>query len=896
MSKEHGSGLPLTAAQAGIWFGQQLDPDSPAYNIGVYIDIEGPLDVSLLAEASRRFLQETEGFRARVTLHDGALRQFIEPMHPWEQGFADFSAEVDPEGAARAWMDADMDRPRPAGLPPNMTTAVIRLADGRHWWYLAIHHALTDAFGAAVGIRRMADIYTALSEGRDPSAGGLASFRLLLDEEAAYRASDDYEVDRAYWSEQLRGRTEPVSLTRCAAPASPRMLRHSARLAPGMESRLRTVARQVKSSWPRVLVAAAGAYLHRMTGAQDIALGFSVSARVSGASQAVPGMVSNIVPLWLRVAPGMTLTDLTAHAAHQVKDAVKHERYRHEELRRELGITGTARRLHGPTVNIMPFDYDLRFGELRGQMFNLSNGPVDDLCIAFYGGRPGKRDGLRVDFDANPSLYSAEELAAHQKRFLHFLTEALDADCSLADIDLATPAERALTMSEWNATGPGGAHTTSSATLPALFEAQAERTPDAVAVVCGDACLSYVELNARANQLARHLRELGVGPETRVAVTLDRSAELLVALLGVLKAGAAYVPIDPASPKARIAHLLSESAPACAITEDWLAAVDLSGHETTNLADVVPAPAHPAYVIFTSGSTGRPKGVVVEHRAVATYLRFASHAYPGVRDSALLHSPVSFDLTVTALWAPLVTGGRVYPAALSEDSPVGSAPAFLKATPSHLPLLAALPERFSPTGDLVLGGEQLFGEVLDEWRRGHPSATVVNEYGPTEVTVGCIEYRLAPGDATPSGPVPIGRPVAGTAALVLDDRLRPVPIGSAGELYLAGEQLARGYLNRPGLTAERFVANPFGGAGERMYRRSGPRASRGALGVPGAYRRPGEGPWIPDRAGGDRVGADLSPGSGPGRRRGLRQRCREHAAGGLPVPRRRRDAQPGGAA
>ncbi|MFF9707088.1 amino acid adenylation domain-containing protein, partial [Streptomyces griseofuscus] len=356
--------------------------------------------------------------------------------------------------------------------------------------------------------------------------------------------------------------------------------------------------------------------------------------------------------------------------------------------------------------------------------------------------------------------------------------------------------------------------------------------------------LSYRELNARANRLARVLVGQGAGPERFVAVALPRSAELVVALLAVLKTGAAYVPIDPDYPADRIAYILADADPMCVITgfgaqadlpkgstqvlldePEMTARLAAMSHENVADADrLAPLGADaPAYVIYTSGSTGRPKGVVVEHRSVVDYVWWAVETYPGVRGNALLHSPVSFDLTVTVLFAPLVSGGRVVVAELEESPAVeavlaGAPLTFAKVTPSHIALLDALPGVFSPSGDLVVGGEQLTGEQLGRWRRAHPTAVVINEYGPTEATVGCVAYRLLPGVEAAVGAVPVGRPSWNTRVYVLDAGLCPVPVGVAGELYVAGEGLARGYLNRPGLTAERFVADPFGVPGSRMYR------------------------------------------------------------------------------
>ncbi|MEV0282404.1 amino acid adenylation domain-containing protein, partial [Streptomyces sp. NPDC050610] len=289
-------------------------------------------------------------------------------------------------------------------------------------------------------------------------------------------------------------------------------------------------------------------------------------------------------------------------------------------------------------------------------------------------------------------------------------------------------------------------------------------------------------------------------------------------MLAVLKAGGAYVPVDPEYPDERIAHMLADSRPVLTLTEEEVGFLALDGVSDENLGHA-PAQSHAAYMIYTSGSTGVPKGVVVEHRSLGAYLVRAREVYgDAVAGVSLVHSPLAFDLTVTALYTPLVSGGCVRLAELDEGAVEGPRPTFMKGTPSHLSILEALPEGVSPSGTLILGGEALVGEVLDGWRAAHPDVTVFNAYGPTEATVNCLEYRLAPGEPTPLGPVPVGRPFANTRAYVLDSSLQPVPVGVPGELYVAGVVLARGYHGRAGLTAERFVADPFGRVGGRMYR------------------------------------------------------------------------------
>ncbi|WP_316758591.1 non-ribosomal peptide synthetase [Streptomyces herbicida] len=368
--------------------------------------------------------------------------------------------------------------------------------------------------------------------------------------------------------------------------------------------------------------------------------------------------------------------------------------------------------------------------------------------------------------------------------------------------------------------------------LPDLFAEQARRTPDALALVDGDTTVTYRELAERSAQLAHHLISLGLGPEDIVAVGMRRGAELVTAFLAVLKAGAAYLPLDLQNPAQRLALMTEDARPAALLTHTGSAAP--AGPAATVLlddaatrAEIAAAPTadprdtdrvrplhpdHPAYVIYTSGSTGRPKGVVVTHRPLAAYLDYARGTYPSAARTTLLHSSVAFDMTVTTLYAPLTTGGTIRIGTLEEPGP---SPALLKVTPSHMALLATLPPEAAPTEQLVVGGELLLSETVEAFRARHPHVTVLNEYGPTEATVGCCVHAVRPGEHLPPGAVAIGHPTWTSELRVLDEQLRHT---DNGELYIAGGQLARGYLRRPALTAERFVADPYGPPGTRMYR------------------------------------------------------------------------------
>ncbi len=451
--------------------------------------------------------------------------------------------------------------------------------------------------------------------------------------------------------------------------------------------------------------------------------------------------------------------------------------------------------------------------------------------------------GLEVNVGYSADLFdhrTAQDLGQMLARLLEAALAEPDRRCG--DLEILDEAGRTRALS--GSAGP--VRPMALTTLPALFERQAARTPGALAVSSGDLALTYEQLNGQANRIARALAARGIGPEHVVAIALPRSCELAAALLGVLKAGAAYLALDLAYPADRTSYMLASSSVALIVTNSQIELSHWSqGHELFELDDQATraelaalaardltdadrtaalSPSNAAYVIYTSGSTGQPKGVIVEHRSLVNYLAFAADDFAGTRTKALVASSVSFDLTISGLFTPLVTGGctrlGTLDAGLNSDDPVadGLPVSFLKTTPSQLALLRTLPEAFSPAQDLVFGGEPLFAEAVTDWRASHPGATVSNAYGPTETTVSATQYSVRPGQPITGQSVPAGRPLPNVRVYLLDGRLRPVPGGVAGEVYIGGAGVTRGYTRRPGLTAERFVSDPFGPAGTRMYR------------------------------------------------------------------------------
>jgi nonribosomal peptide synthetase DhbF len=825
--------MPLTAAQRGLWFAQKMASSDSIFNLAESVEIHGPVDPALFEDALRRTTAEADTVRVRFVEDIDGPRQIIAPVYAGSFPFIDVSAEPDPRAAAERWMMDELTRPVDLLAGPVWTAALFKAAPDRFFWYDRSHHIAMDGFAGGLFTRRVASIYTALAEGRAIGKSPFGSLALLLAEEAAYRGSQRFARDRQYWMERFADRPDLFSLASRQSPNVGGLLRRTAHLSPESVTALRAVAQTVGASLPQVLIAATAAYLHRVTGVEDLVIGMPVTARANQRQRSVPGMVANAVPLRLSIEPEMTVEALLRQVGKQVRQILRHQCYRYEDLRRDLHLLADNRQLFTTVINIEPFDYDLRFAGHPVTLHNLSNGTAEDLAIFIYDRGDGK--GVRIDFDANPALYDADDLADHQRRFLRLLgLLGGDPRRPIGQLDILDAQERHRLLVEWNDTARAVPRTT----LPALIEAQVARTPAATALVGEDASLSYAELNARANRLARLLIAQGAGPEQIVALAVPRSAEMVIALLAILKSGAAYLPIDPDYPSERIAFMLADARPARLLTTAALAAklpgetprllLDDAGtvealgrYPDGNLGDAertAPlSPDNPAYVIYTSGSTGRPKGVVVSHLGIPSLVASQIERFAITPESRVLQlSSASFDASIMDVLMALPAGAALVvppPGPLLGDA---LAEALTRYAVSHALIppaaLATVPSgAFEQFTTLIVGGDACPPDLAGRWS---VDRRMINAYGPTETTICATMSMPLSGAAVP----PIGRPIHNARVYVLDDGLQPVPVGVAGELHIAGPGLARGYLNHPALTAERFVADPFGPPGSRMYR------------------------------------------------------------------------------
>lgn len=826
------STLPLTTAQRGMWVGQQIAPKDAIFNIAEAIELHGAIDANLFQDALRQVTREMETLRVRILQRGLMPRQTVLPEFPDPIPLLDFSRADVPRDAALRWMTAELSAPVDFAISPVWFSAVLKVSDDSWFWYHRAHHIVLDGYSGGLVVQRVAELYTAMRQGRAPSPAPFGPLSILVETEAAYRKSERYAKDRSYWMARMATLPEPVTLARHFRQPRGGLLRSTALLSRKAAAELRDRVKGLNVSLPQALIALVAAYYFRITGAEDLVFGLPVTARASGVMRRCPGMVANAVPIRLAMAADDTFENLFAQTSRAVRDALRHQQYRYEDLRRDLGLLNKDKQIARLGINIEPFDYELTFDNVRATPHNLSNAHMEDLTVFVYDRSDGS--SLRIDFDANPALYEKVELDAHQRRLHRLIQSAtLNPEARLGDVQIMDPAERVCVSRGWNDTADG----TPAEAVPALFARQASRTPDAPAVtVDGKSArtLTYRALDKQSLRLAGILAQHKIGAGDVVAVALPRGENLPVALLGILRAGAAYLPLEPDGPQERLSTIVADARPVRVVTtRDCASRFEQTGVPclfVDDLADGIAEPpilprierSAPAYVIYTSGSTGRPKGVVVTHANLSNLIAaMGRYLKPEPSDRWLSVTTITFDIAALEVFLPLVTGGRTVIASresIRDPLALGRliethGITFLQATPSLWRMILTNRDVSLSSVHALAGGETLSGELAK--RMLVRARKVTNLYGPTETTIWSTAMDLSADDIDPP---PIGRPIRNTQVYVLDSTMRPVPVGVIGALYIAGAGVSRGYLNQQVLTGELFPADPFAGDGSRCYR------------------------------------------------------------------------------
>ncbi|GAB2724147.1 non-ribosomal peptide synthetase [Kitasatospora kifunensis] len=833
---------PLTPMQSGMLFHTLAEPSAYAEQLTFVLD--GVRDPQLLARAWQRVADHNEVLRSRLVWQDVERPLMVvarrAELPVTQLDWRELGAE-EQESAVRALLAEDRARPLDLSLAPLLRLTLIRLSDTSVRLVCAFHHVLLDGWSTFDVLAQTYQAYAALLADEQPVLPARRPFAAYV----AWLERQDPQAAEAYWRELLAGFEAPTPLPAGRqAPAGHRTGstgRQVGRLAPELSRELSDFARRHRLTVNTVLQGAWALLLARHCGERDVVFGATVSGRpadLAGADSMV-GMLINTLPVRIRIEEAAPVAQWLAAVQRAQIEARSYE--------------------HVPLPLIQGWSDVERGSSLFQSLLVFENYPIDAKAAAAHGLRPHGLEGTEAtNFPLNLIAYAGEELsytlaydaALYDEPTVASLCSQLEAllaglaasgaDQPVSAVAMLTPAEAELTLRTWNDT----AHELPRATVPELFAARAAAQPDAVALSYQGSDLTYRELtyrelDERANRLAHQLVALGAGPEERVGLFLERGAQAVIALLAILKSGAAYLPLDPGYPAERLEYLIGDAGVRLLVTErrlrDRLPAsparvLDLEQDRAEIAARPASAPAAAlapdqlAYVIYTSGSTGAPKGVLTTHRAVVRLVHDQAYTDIGPGDTVAQFASLSFDASTFEVWAALLAGARlaVHPPQLPTAGELGR---FLKEQRvSHLWLTAGLFHQvtddeigaFGGLRRLLAGGDRLSPEHCARVLAAHPGLSLLNGYGPTEATTFTTTHELR---GTPlTGSVPLGSPIANTRTYVLGPDLAPVAVGVPGELYIAGPGLARGYLGRPALTAERFVADPYGAPGTRMYR------------------------------------------------------------------------------
>ncbi|MFD5697592.1 non-ribosomal peptide synthetase [Streptomyces lasiicapitis] len=846
-----GRPLPLSSAQRRLWFLDDLTDGGTEYNTGVAVRLRGDLDTAALRRALDRLAARHASLRTTFATVDGQGVQRVSRAADLPLRTADvrrLPAERRAAAAERLLAD-ELSRPYDLQAGPLTRALVVHRADDDHLLLLAQHHIVTDGWSVGILTRELTALYRAEVSGTPdalPATGVQYPDFAVWEHE---RSGDRHAEDLAYWKRHLTGMQQlelptdrPRPAVRTTAGAA-----HRHRLPAALITDLRRLAGGRGTTVFTLFAGAAAVLFSRYSGQRDVAFGTVTNGRGRRDLEDVTGFFANTVVLREEVDDTMTVDRFVESVRATVLDAFAHDGVPFDRVVEELAPPRDPSRtplVQALVVQQTATGHPADCGGVRVEDHPLPRPAARfDLVLEFS---PQADGGCELTVEYNTDLFGAatvSRMSGHLHRLLEGMAEGPHR--TLAKLPLLSEGERGTLLESWNPPAPAGEHEGVDGTLPSLFEAQVASTPERTAVLCGAARLDYAEVNRRANRLARLLVARGAGPETLVAMCLPRTADLLPALWAVLKSGAGYLPVDPAYPRERISFMLDDAAPALVLAAretadalpDGCAPLILEeclADETLGAAEADPTDAdltdsdrlrpllldHPAYVIYTSGSTGRPKGVVVTHRSVAALAAWACERF-GDRGFAhvVASTSLNFDVSVFELLCPLLAGGSVevvadLTALADADGPKRAG--LLSGVPSVVSRMLTAGGAPLEADTVVLAGEALLAQTVRDLREAMPSCEVANIYGPTEATVYATAWFA--GEEAPGQSPPIGRPVARTRAYVLDRLLRPQPPGVTGELYLGGGGLARGYLGRPGLTAARFLADPFGLPGQRMYR------------------------------------------------------------------------------
>ncbi len=840
----------LSFGQQRLWFVQGLTPDSYVYNIPQALRLKGELNVSALEAALNEIVRRHEILRTTFIVRDAQPVQVISKPQPFKLTVDDLSGLEAAEREVKALHIATFEAQYIFDLEqgPLFRTRLLRLADDDFVFLACMHHIVCDGWSLGVFYRELEALYTAfLANETSP----LTELPLQYADFACWQRNtlqgEVLEQQLEYWRDQLSQSLQPLELpTDRPRPSVQSFIgaTESKVLPKYMTSALEEISREAGTTMFMTMLAAFQTQLYLYTNRRDIVVGTPTASRTRVEIEGLMGFFVNTLVMRTDFSGNPSFREILAQVREATLGAMAHQDLPFEKIVEELQPKHDLS--YSPLFQV-GFLYEeassqpFKLPGLRVEGFDVDEGAAKwDLSLALT----NNSQGISAYLEYNKDLFDAATIQRMLGHLEHLLEQVINnPGVKLSDLCLLTEPEWKQLVVQYNATAK---EFPNEVCFHNLFEQQVERSPNAIALCCGSEELSYAQLNAKANQLAHQLIAAGVGPEKRVALCLERSPMMVIALLAVNKAGGAYVPLNEHWPPNRIQFILDDAEVCAVLTQESLRhllpadgklpirSLDAEWPAISNNSQENPAPRanceNLIYVYYTSGSTGIPKGVTMSHRSLVNYATLIPEPYnlrAGGR--TLVHSPFSFDLTLTGLLPPLMVGATVELVNAGDElegvgiplSSSGQRYSLIKITPSHLQVLSNWLGERGKCGNvdaLIIGGEACPGEVLRYWQEQDQPTRMIDEYGPTETVVGCSIFEVPPAERY-TAIVPIGRPISNMQMYVLDDAMRVLPAGVIGEIYIGGEGVARGYLGLPGLTAERFVPDPFSTEpGKRLYR------------------------------------------------------------------------------
>ncbi|BAZ54100.1 amino acid adenylation domain-containing protein [Nostoc sp. NIES-4103] len=850
----HQGNIPLSFAQQRLWFLSRLEPDSSAYNIPAAVRLTGKLNIAALFQSINEIIRRHEILRTTVNVVDGEATQVIGNGENFIVPVIDLQALSEDKKQQEVINLANLEAQKPFDLGQSflIRASLLQLSPTEHVVLLTMHHIVSDGWSIGILIKELTALYTAFSQGQPSPLPKLpiqyADFAIW---QRKWLQSEVLETQLNYWKQQLGGNL-PILELPTDRPRPPiqsnKGTTQQFQISKSLTEKLKDLSQQEGVTLFMTLLAAFKVLLYRYTKQEDIIVGTPIANRNRSEIEGLIGFFVNTLVLRTNLGNNPSFRELLQQVREVTLGAYAHQDLPFERLVEELQPVRNVS--YSPLFQVMLILQNtskevLHLPELTLKLLKAEKNTASfDLALSLT----EAEEGLKGDLEYNTDIFNGDRISRMLGHFQVLLEGiVINPQQHLSELPLLTVNELHQLLVEWNNTEIDYPQ---DQCIHQLFEAQVEKTPDAVAVVFENEKLTYGELNAKANQLARYLQKLGVGKEVLVGICVERSLEMIVGILGILKAGGAYVPLDPAYPQERLNLILEDAKLSLLLTQQrlkqWLpqnqyqsiyldADWQLITQESQENLETKATPANLAYVIYTSGSTGRPKGVLVEHNSLVNYTVSACNNYQiNQGDRFLQFASICFDVAAEEIFTSLVVGSTLV---LRNDSMLSSVPAFLenccqlKITVLALPtafwhqITAELSENLSlpePLRLVIIGGEKALPQRLAIWLKNvSKKVQLINSYGPTEATIGTTISNLSNLEELNIGlrEVPIGKAIDNVQVYILDCYMQPTPIGIPGELYIGGMGIARGYLNQPQLTAEKFIPNPFSNElGTRLYK------------------------------------------------------------------------------